>query len=759
MISAFLILAIAPLAFCWALWLLFALLALLPSHASTHSTKPARVITIDILIPAHNEELLLPRLLESIGAQTLMAPIGRILVVADHCSDSTADIARTWAGGGAEVLERHSGPRGKPAALRDGLAWLKARTHLQPTERAVLILDADCTISPNLVETIHHVMAAGTPVVQASYLLDGSSDRSPRLHLPARIAFALKNVIRPRGMLRLGIPTQLFGTGMCFRADLLDTLTFDDHLTEDLAISHDLLLAGMPPTLVPDAVVHSPLPTERSAMTTQKLRWETGQVQTWSKLPSMLALLLARGRFRNAAALLDWSAPPVAMAVMYWMAITLLFLWCAMVRWTSPWLLLVPLATIGFLATYVLAGAAQVAGPRGVAALAIGVPRFFLWKTALYARMLTGHAATAWIRTPRPSLPTQPLGASESFDILQIENQKSKIENSPETSFLTSRLLGMPLNAMTESQTVHFVADRIARRQGTWVLTPNLDILRQYCTAPEVRSFFHADEGGADLLVADGMPLVWASRLAGRPVPERVPGSGLVLRLAEVAAGNKWSIYLLGGSPGAADRASAILQARYPGLEIAGACCPLPGFEKDPGQLAAIREKIRAADPQIVYVALGFPKQETIIRYLRPALPAATFIGVGISLSFIAGEIRRAPRLVQQLGLEWAHRLVQEPRRLARRYLVDDLPFALFRLFPQSFAARWDRDFEKPDHNLADTRLRRSSRINPVEGSEGRTYEGRHPRGRSGHSPQSPDQGHQQAPPPRLRQTHDHVPH
>lgn len=754
MMSAFLILAIAPLALCWALWLLFSLLALLPARG-TSTKRPARTITIDILIPAHDEELLLPRLLDSLGAQTLMAPIGRILVVADHCSDTTAQLARQW---GADVLERNPGPgvvRGKPAALRDGLAWLHSKSSVFPNQRAVLILDADCTVSPNLVERIHAVMANGTPVVQASYLLD-CPDAGKGLHMPARIAFALKNVIRPRGMLKLGIPTQLFGTGMCFRADVLENITFDDHLTEDLAISHDLLLAGMAPTLVPDAVVRSPLPAERRAMTTQKLRWETGQVYTWTKLPGMFTLLVARGWFRSAAALLDWSAPPVAMAVMYWMAISFLFVWCAMVRWTSPWLLLVPAATISLLATYIFAGAAQVAGIRGVTALALGVPRFFLWKIALYAGMLTGHGAKSWVRTPRDAAPALALAANAPIDVeLEIEIRNSKIENLP-----VFRLLGMPLNPFSESETVDYLAERIARRQGTWVLTPNLDILRQYCTTPAVRPLFHSDEGGADLLVADGMPLVWASRLAGRPLPERVAGSTLVSTLAEVAAENHWRIFLLGGAPGAADRASAVLQARHPGLVIAGTACPPPGFEKDPEQLAALREQLRAANPHIVYVALGFPKQETVTRYLRPALPHATFIGVGISLSFLAGEIRRAPRLVQRLGLEWAHRLVQEPRRLARRYLVNDLPFAMFRLFPQSLIARW----RKMDGNQGDAGPRPSARmrirVNPTEGSEGRiNHEGRHPRGRPGHSPESADKGHQQTPPPRLRQTHDHVPH
>jgi N-acetylglucosaminyldiphosphoundecaprenol N-acetyl-beta-D-mannosaminyltransferase len=303
-------------------------------------------------------------------------------------------------------------------------------------------------------------------------------------------------------------------------------------------------------------------------------------------------------------------------------------------------------------------------------------------------------------------------------------------------------LLGMPLNAVTEIQALQFIEERLDKKRGTWVLTPNLDILRHYFTKPELRPLFHANEGGADLLVADGMPLVWASHLTGHAVPERVPGSGLVLSLAKRAAAKGWSIYLLGGSEGAADKASQVLQQKYPGLKIAGTCCPAPGFEKDPEQLSAIRNQLRAANPDIVYVALGFPKQEIVTKYLRPALPAATFIGVGISLSFIAGEVRRAPRLVQRMGLEWLHRLVQEPRRLARRYLVQDMPFALFHLLPGAVAERWQRSEDRPAARPGHfPEVPPSSRArdwpNSSAGSKGSPDEGRHSRRRPGHSPQS----------------------
>ncbi len=199
----------------------------------------------------------------------------------------------------------------------------------------------------------------------------------------------------------------------------------------------------------------------------------------------------------------------------------------------------------------------------------------------------------------------------------------------------------------------------------------------------------------ADFLLADGMPLIWASRLAkleGGGLRERVPGSTLAVKLAARAASHGWRIFLLGGAPGTADAAARVLRATHSELQIAGTACPALGFESDPEQMRALEEQLVAAAPDVVYVALGFPKQELLIQRLRHVLPRATFIGVGISLSFIAGTVQRAPGWVQRLGLEWTHRLMQEPKRLARRYLIHDLPFAVFVLFPHVVASRWRRE-------------------------------------------------------------------
>jgi hypothetical protein len=113
----------------------------------------------------------------------------------------------------------------------------------------------------------------------------------------------------------------------------------------------------------------------------------------------------------------------------------------------------------------------------------------------------------------------------------------------------------------------------------------------------------------------------------------------------------------------------------YPGLLVAGFECPPVGFEKDDAYVAAMEQRLQAAEPGLIFVALGSPKQEYLIQRIRACLPHAWWIGVGISFSFVAGEVKRAPDWMRKCGLEWSHRLLQEPGRLARRYLVDDLPF------------------------------------------------------------------------------------
>jgi N-acetylglucosaminyldiphosphoundecaprenol N-acetyl-beta-D-mannosaminyltransferase len=234
-------------------------------------------------------------------------------------------------------------------------------------------------------------------------------------------------------------------------------------------------------------------------------------------------------------------------------------------------------------------------------------------------------------------------------------------------------LMGLRIDPLSETETVATALAGVRRGEGGWICPTNLDVLRQYAACAEVRDLVDR----ADLVVADGMPLIWASRLAGETLPERVAGSSLIWTLPEGAAADGASVFLLGGNDGAADAAARTLTARLPGLRVAGTLCPPVGFDRDERRLEEIERTLRETRPDIVFVGLGFPKQERLIRRLRGVLPGAWFVSCGVSFSFVSGEVRRAPRWAQKLGLEWLHRLVQEPRRLFRRYVVDGLPFLL----------------------------------------------------------------------------------
>jgi len=235
------------------------------------------------------------------------------------------------------------------------------------------------------------------------------------------------------------------------------------------------------------------------------------------------------------------------------------------------------------------------------------------------------------------------------------------------------RLMGMPIDPVTNAQAVDHVLQSLAAGRGGWAITPNLDQLRRYSLQPELRGMYER----AELILADGMPLLWAAQVQRTPLPERVAGSELIYTLSEGAAKAGRSIYLLGGNEGTAEQASGKLCEMYPGLKAAGWRCPPVGFEKSDTEMAAIVADLVQAQPDIVYVGLGFPKQERLIERIRRHLPTSWFLGIGISFSFVCGEVSQAPRWMRKVGMEWVHRMVQEPRRLFRRYVIEDIPFAI----------------------------------------------------------------------------------
>jgi N-acetylglucosaminyldiphosphoundecaprenol N-acetyl-beta-D-mannosaminyltransferase len=238
---------------------------------------------------------------------------------------------------------------------------------------------------------------------------------------------------------------------------------------------------------------------------------------------------------------------------------------------------------------------------------------------------------------------------------------------------------GLDFDALTHAQLIGRVVDSIGRGAGGVIITPNIDICRQARRDQASRALV----ASASVVVPDGTPLLWAARLAGRPLTERITGADLIFSLSAAAAARSWRVYLLGGQPGiggrpgTAELAAARLGDRYPGMRAAGAWSPPAGFDAERADIRLLRAALIEADPKIVFVGLGFPKQEHLIARLRADLPGAWFLGCGAAIPLAAGQLRRAPQRVQRLGLEWAYRLMLEPRRLARRYLVDDLPFAL----------------------------------------------------------------------------------
>ncbi|MEE9391678.1 MAG: WecB/TagA/CpsF family glycosyltransferase [Planctomycetota bacterium] len=233
-----------------------------------------------------------------------------------------------------------------------------------------------------------------------------------------------------------------------------------------------------------------------------------------------------------------------------------------------------------------------------------------------------------------------------------------------------------PIRVVSESGCIDWILRELDAGRGGWVVTANVDILRQWSREAEIRSLI-----SEAYLVADGMPLVWASRILGSTLPERVCGSNLIFSLSAALAKRQRSIFLMGGDAGTAEETASILRDRYPGLQIAG-FHPLPaGFDQDSSLKINLRATLAAVRPDVVYVALGFPKQERVIAEFRRALPEAWWLGVGISFSFVSGEVPRAPMWMQKIGVEWLHRLAKEPGRLASRYLVHDLPFTAKLLF------------------------------------------------------------------------------
>lgn len=238
------------------------------------------------------------------------------------------------------------------------------------------------------------------------------------------------------------------------------------------------------------------------------------------------------------------------------------------------------------------------------------------------------------------------------------------------------------IDDVTMAEALEAIADLVARRSGGFVCTPNVD----HVVLLEDDLRLGAAYEHASLVVADGMPILWASRLLGTPLREKVSGSDLLFPLLLRAAEERWRVYLVGGGEGVAARAVERLKIEAPRLEIVGIDARSIDLDRDQDGHCELVAGLNAARPDLVLLALGCPKQEVVMDRIAGAVRPAVCVGIGAGLDFVAGTVPRAPRWISSAGLEWLYRLAREPRRLWRRYLVRDPRFA--GILVRDFAAR-----------------------------------------------------------------------
>ncbi|MGB9689610.1 WecB/TagA/CpsF family glycosyltransferase [Thermogutta sp.] len=231
-------------------------------------------------------------------------------------------------------------------------------------------------------------------------------------------------------------------------------------------------------------------------------------------------------------------------------------------------------------------------------------------------------------------------------------------------------VLGLPISPWTKSQVLEFVDWLVQRGQPSFFITANLHYARLTAQLADLKEI----NKKAAFIVADGMPLLWAARWLGRPLPERVTGADLVWDLSELAASRGYPVFLLGGAPGVAETAARKLVEKFPRLVIAGTAAPMLDT-LEPACEAELIRRIRRSGAQILFAAFGQPKGERWLASHIDALGVPVAVQVGAALDFAAGRIRRAPRFLQRIGLEWAYRILCDPRRLTPRYLADGLFF------------------------------------------------------------------------------------
>ncbi|MEM6518247.1 MAG: glycosyltransferase family 2 protein [Cyanobacteria bacterium P01_C01_bin.70] len=367
---------------------------LVAAAVGTPKARPAVLAdaaSVAVLMPAHNEAGTITPVLQGILPQ--LRPQDRLLVIADNCTDDTAAVARAT---GAQVLERQDTQRrGKGYALDFGIRALS-----ENPPAVVVMMDADClTTGGSLLTLAAQAIATGRPI-QARYLFEVPEQRSPKALISA-FAITVKNWVRPLGLLRLGLPSLLFGTGMAFPWPVLTAVDLaSGHIVEDMKLGFDLAIAGYPPLFAPTVQVMGQLPDSSQAATSQRTRWEHGHLKVLQDyVPQLLIQSLKQARIDLLALALDLAIPPLTLLAMLW-GLTLGGTVLAGIIGLGWLPFSLAALTGGFLLVAIVAAwfrfARQEIPFSGLAAL-IG---YTLWKIPLYLKFLI-KPQSDWVRTER----------------------------------------------------------------------------------------------------------------------------------------------------------------------------------------------------------------------------------------------------------------------------------------------------------------------------------------------------------------------
>ena len=230
-------------------------------------------------------------------------------------------------------------------------------------------------------------------------------------------------------------------------------------------------------------------------------------------------------------------------------------------------------------------------------------------------------------------------------------------------------LLNTFINNVDMNETLTEIEEMISKEKKSYIVAINVDVVMKI----ENDQYLKKIVDSADMVLVDGKPLMWISKMHGKPLKAKISGSDLVPLLCEVAAKKNYSMFIIGGKNGIAEQAKKRLEEKLPNIQIVGTYAPPMGFEEDKAELDKINKMISDARPDLLIACFGCPKQEKFIYQNKDKYQVPISITMGGCVDFIAGKVKRAPLWMQNIGLEWFYRFLQEPKRMFRRYFVDDI--------------------------------------------------------------------------------------